>query len=322
MNYSSLSITKVILSSLSMLRLQRGLKYIFVFHDVSPANAHQHYSVYSTEVTVFQNQINWLKKHFYIVSLDELVENNSIKENCASIVFDDGFKSIRDYAFPILHKTSIPFTVFVNKHAVINNWLWCSNLFMAHKNADAAYLKRIYDHFSFTRLSFEEFRRAPGEAIITANKLMSNYDIFFDEKYSTQPTYLTESDLKFLIDNQCVVGSHTTNHKLLSNCTDQDLEEEIVINSEFLKELTGKAIDHFAIPFGFEGTFDNRTVSLARKHHTHLYSTERTYFDTSRNDSSILPRLGIRNESLSNLAYTVNIPLVINLRNKLIKQWN
>jgi hypothetical protein len=187
MNYSSLAITKVILSSLSMLRLQRGLKYIFVFHDVSPANAHQHYSVYSTEVTVFQNQINWLKKHFYIVSLDELVENNSIKENCASIVFDDGFKSIRDYAFPILHKTSIPFTVFVNKHAVINNWLWCSNLFMAHKNADAAYLKRIYDHFSFTRLSFEDFNRAPGEALITSKKLESNYDIFFDEKYSDLP---------------------------------------------------------------------------------------------------------------------------------------
>jgi|694.fasta_scaffold03109_15 peptidoglycan/xylan/chitin deacetylase (PgdA/CDA1 family) len=302
-----------------MLRLQRGLKYIFVFHDVSPANAHQHYSVYSTEVTVFQNQINWLKKHFYIVSLDELVENNSIKENCASIVFDDGFKSIRDYAFPILHKTSIPFTVFVNKHAVINNWLWCSNLFMAHKNADAAYLKRIYDHFSFTRLSFEDFNRAPGEALITSKKLESNYDIFFDEKYSALPTYLTETDIKFLIDNQCVIGSHTTNHKLLSNCTDQDIEEEIVINNEFLKELTGKTIDHFAIPFGFEGTFDARTVSLAKKYHAHLYSTERTCFNNHHNQSAVFPRLGLRNENLTNLVYAINLPLAVNLRNRFFK---
>ncbi|MEO7989463.1 MAG: polysaccharide deacetylase family protein [Chryseolinea sp.] len=322
MNYISSTITKAILSSFPLLDLQKGLKYIFVFHDVSPADAHQHYPVYSTEVTVFQNQINWLKKHFRIVSLAELVKDDSNKDNCASIVFDDGFKSVRDYAFPILQKTSTPFTVFVNKHAVVNNWLWCSNLFMAHKNADAGYLKKIYDHFAFTDLSYEDFNRAPGEALITRKKLKSNYDIFFDEKYSSQPTYLTETDIKFLIDNQCVIGSHTTNHKLLSNCTDQDLEEEIVINNEFLKQITSKTIDHFAIPFGFDGTFDTRTVSLAKKFHTHLYSTERTHLSKHHNHSSVYPRIGIRNENLSNLAYAINLPLVVDLRNTLLKIWS
>jgi hypothetical protein len=119
---------------------------------------------------------------------------------------------------------------------------------MAHKNADAAYLKRIYVHFSFTRLSFEDFNRAPGEALITSKKLESNYDIFFDEKYSALPTYLTETDIKFLIDNQCVIGSHTTNHKLLSNCTDQDIEETLHAFSETKAKLDAGAYRVEMIP--------------------------------------------------------------------------
>ena len=192
---------------------------------------------------------------------------------------------------------------------------------MAHKNADTRYLKKIYDHFAFTELSYEDFIHEPGEAVLTAKKLKSNYDIFFDEKYSNQPTYLTETDLQFLIDNQCAIGSHTTNHKLLSNCTDQDLEEEIVINNEFLKQLTGNTIDHFAIPFGFEETFDARTVSLAKKYHSHIYSTERNHLSKHHNHSAVYPRIGIRNENLINLAYAINLPLAVDLRNRLLKTW-
>ncbi len=177
-----MKLTENILSSFKITSFKSGLKYIFVFHDVSSMQSHQFYPVYSTEIQVFEDQIDWIRNFFHVISLNEIVENNietRTKKNYASIVFDDGFESVRSNAFPILKKKKLPFAVFVNQNAVNNNWLWCSNVFLAHKYADKMYLKKVFEHFSFTDITFEVFEKSPAELLILKKKTKKRLLDFF-----------------------------------------------------------------------------------------------------------------------------------------------
>jgi len=176
-------------------------------------------------------------------------------------------------------------------------------------------LGKIYDYFSFSDLSYETFRLAPADALFSRNKLGDRYDVFFDERYSSKPIYLDKNDLALLMQEDCLLGSHTVNHKLLSACDDITLEDEIFGNKIFLEELTGRPVEHFAIPFGFESTFDSRTMTLAKRYHSFIYSTERKFFYESH--YSPLPRIGLRNENVQALTYVVNLTLAIGLKNRI-----
>jgi len=86
---------------------------------------HNH-PVYSTDIDVFKGWFYGCQKHFKIVSLDEITNEdhlNDYPQNLAAIVFDDGFYSLKRNCVSIFVRADIPFTIFVNQTAVQENWL-------------------------------------------------------------------------------------------------------------------------------------------------------------------------------------------------------
>lgn len=101
-------------------------RVIFIYHDVSdPEDAH-HTELYSTPIDVFRQHLEFLTRHFRLVSLDDILSPNvdGRKERLAAITFDDGFLSVKDSAFPLLAKQGVPFTVFLNRLAITENRLY------------------------------------------------------------------------------------------------------------------------------------------------------------------------------------------------------
>ncbi len=82
---------------------------------------------YTIPFGVFQEQVNYIKKHYQVVSLDEYVvhlEKTRSSGNLAAITFDDAYTSYADLVVPFLKRLNIPSAVFVctNYLGKSNEW--------------------------------------------------------------------------------------------------------------------------------------------------------------------------------------------------------
>lgn len=71
----------------------------------------------------FRNQIDWLRQHFDIVSLEDaqlLIAAGENSRPTVSITFDDGYVENCDKAIPWLVKEQIPFTYFVTTDNILS----------------------------------------------------------------------------------------------------------------------------------------------------------------------------------------------------------
>jgi len=94
--------------------VKRYRTIILTYHRVRNDNKDSHISV-STDN--FKKQMEYIKKHFNVISLDTLIKNiektsDTLMDNVA-ITFDDGYKDNFLYAYPILKKHRLPATIFL-----------------------------------------------------------------------------------------------------------------------------------------------------------------------------------------------------------------
>jgi peptidoglycan/xylan/chitin deacetylase (PgdA/CDA1 family) len=306
-----------ILSRNIILPLVKKARYIFLFHDVSVGPSIYSHPIYSSDFIVFQRSIKWIQDNFKIVALDKLTDENYRDEcsrNLASIVFDDGFNSVLECVFPLFNQKQIPFAVFVNQTAIEENWLWCNNLWMAIKQNDLDYLRKIYDQYvAHNEISFETFIVDPVTCLSDNKLLTDDYSVFFAPKFASQKVYLNAKDIKFLHSKGVLIGNHTKNHKHLSTCSNETIKQEIVENKLYLQGLLDCEINHFAIPFGFHTTYNDYAIKVAKETHKFVYDTEKNRLKTAC--QRLVPRISLVNEEVSALASYVNYPIIRNITN-------
>ena len=303
-----------ILSKNIVLPFAKNKRFIFLLHDISLKDKWHNHPVYSTDFDVFKQMVEWLQKHFKIVSLDDIMNENykaDYPQNLAAITFDDGFYSVKELAFPYLSERHIPFTIFANQTAIQDNWLWCSNLMMALNRNDRAYLSKIYDHYKADKImDFDAFIKDPVTCLSDNGLLNDDYSVFYDVKFTQYKVYLDENDIKELDTEGVTIGNHTKTHKHLASCSHEALDAEILGNKKYLESLLNKKIEHFAIPFGFHTTYNDYAIDLAKKAHQYVYDTEK---NRVKNTLRLVPRMGLQNETTAKLFSYVNYPILRNV---------
>src|SRR6266567_7333200 len=89
----------------------RSLSVILNYHSIHPTHGT------STRPEDFSRQIEYIKKHFTVISLRDFhalrTAGKSLPERVAMITFDDGYQDNYDYAYHILKGQELPATVFV-----------------------------------------------------------------------------------------------------------------------------------------------------------------------------------------------------------------
>lgn len=91
---------------------------ILFYHRV----ADEHPNAWTIGTRAFARQIEWLRRRFDIVSLEEAQSRIAAGHNdrpTACITFDDGYADNRRSAIPLLLKHAIPFTYFVSTNHVL-----------------------------------------------------------------------------------------------------------------------------------------------------------------------------------------------------------
>lgn len=295
-------ILKKLISFFPFLLFKKGNRVIFIYHDISDSNSvHHSANQYSTTISNFRKQLNFIYRNFTLISIDEIIKDNLPKnKNYASIVFDDGFESIQKNANPLLKKLEIPYAIFANKNAVLNNQVWLSDLKIESnfiENKGKVELLLGYSIEVNTSDDLIEF--------LKNNKEFNNKLRQFNFIRSAEKIYLNVEDLVKLKKEGVVIGSHTCNHPVLSNCSEDIQFKEINDNKKFLDEVLQQNTIHFAHPFGKKEHFNETTMkSLKEIGHKYAYTSNPDFIKTS--DSYFIPRMGILNQSVSEMRFMIN----------------
>ena len=119
---------------------------------------------------------------------------------------------------------------------------------------------------------------------------------------------MTFEDMRNLIKNGHYIGSHTMNHKRLSELKfEKDLYDEIVISKLILEKELKISVEHFAFPFGDINSISAQAMKLASQYYKYIYSGVRGL------NTLKVKRHAIRRESLNiSLNFSYNMLLANN----------
>jgi peptidoglycan/xylan/chitin deacetylase (PgdA/CDA1 family)/GNAT superfamily N-acetyltransferase len=305
MNIFKFLAIKSLLSNQVLLKVSKGNRFVFLLHDISAVSENHHSFHYSTTPEVFEKQINLLSRLFEIIPLDRIVSDESLPsgKNYAAITFDDGFYSVFKTARPLLKRLGIPYTVFLNKSAVEENQIWVTNLQIQRK--ERSYANKLGE-LAGLKLPLEEdtlFEMISGGKF--SNKFRDTYKL----ADAGDKIYMSQEEIKTLIEEGVTIGNHTMDHFVLSSCDPSLMHEQISENATYMNEQFDIRSPHFAIPFGNKSHYTDEVIHEIRKTgHAHIYSTNAARF--KENDvltkNFLVPRIGVFNQSPMEMMFTIN----------------
>jgi peptidoglycan/xylan/chitin deacetylase (PgdA/CDA1 family) len=229
------------------------------------------------EENSFNMQLEYLKKHFEIISLSEAVErmrNGEIKRPTAVITFDDGYQNNFDVAFPILYRERMPATIFLTTGLInTNDTVWYCRFNLALSQTRRPHIEWNGFKFDLSTLDLKaEASAAIQESLkkLEDPKLMATIGNIILE-LGDDPDCPIEIGSPFrMLDKKAIgemaasglieFGAHTHHHTSLSQLSDEERHNEIRQSTNAIDELTGAPCRYFAYPNGRAEDYNRKTI--------------------------------------------------------------
>jgi peptidoglycan/xylan/chitin deacetylase (PgdA/CDA1 family) len=190
-----------------------------------------------------------------------------------SVTFDDGYRDTYERALPILERLNVPCTIYVPTHAVTRElYAWWLGLRRLFKTKDVVAINAMNQSFSCPDT------KSKIAALRTVTTWVGHD---FHRKENLRQTLksngisLEELSDKYFLSGQeireiarrplSVIGAHSTSHAALSILTDHEVVPEMSDNRNFLENLIGREVSHFAYPYGTDNACGEREFAVARR---------------------------------------------------------
>jgi CelD/BcsL family acetyltransferase involved in cellulose biosynthesis/peptidoglycan/xylan/chitin deacetylase (PgdA/CDA1 family) len=236
--------------------------HIFIYHRVN-----DDYDPFlpAIPVAAFRRQMEFLKKHFPVLSLDELA-SNSFPQNgekyCVVITFDDGYRDNFLCAFPVLKTLNLPATIFLTTGCLDSGELpWYDQISWAFKltiqarldlshlgGPDASLagrserLQAMNNTLAWLRVINEGDRLRYIPQVLNALRVPA--------QLCTPNAMLNWEEVRQMHRHNIFFGAHTVSHPVLAKVSIDELKTEIVGSKNKIEEKLQRAVEHFAYPFG------------------------------------------------------------------------
>ena len=295
----------------------QGVGAILTLHHVRPARRGAFQPNRLLEVTpeFLTAVIRRLKRsNLDIVSLDEmyrrLVERD-FKRRFVCITFDDGYRDLLQYAWPILKKNNVPFALYVPTgfpDRIGELWWAALERVIANNDRIGLYIdgrdqrfdcitvddkRNIYNQLYWwlrTRPTEDELREAIRD-------LSARYGV--DMKALCDELCMTWEDIAELSRDPLVtIGAHTVNHPMLGKTTDRVARSEMEMSRVVIESAIGIRPEHFAYPVGDPASAGPREFAIAAElgFKTAVTTQAGVLFREHRNHLMSLPRLSLNGE--------------------------
>ncbi len=291
--------------------LGRGV--IFSAHRVQPARGE--YFQPNRNLTITPDFLESVILHmrklgFETLSLDDAYANLAGNDSSASrqpfvcFTFDDGYRDNWQWAYPVLKKHKVPFTVFVpSQFAEGRGVLWWEILERIIGSSQDVALDGVSPLPSITVAQKEKaFTALVGMLKSVAPPVAHDLVVKLAERNGLDTNAMCRdlimnwdelaefSRLEFV-----TIGGHTANHFRLSRLSDEIAEGEMREGLAILDSKLGKRPDHFSYPFGDPTSAGSREFEIAKRLGMKIaVTTNNTIIsDNHRATLTALPRLSL-----------------------------
>lgn len=274
-------------------------------------------------VNIFRSQIEFLRNHYQIVTLGEIVDavrsNKPFSERVALVTFDDGLKNNYNVAFPVLKHLGVPATIFLTVDLIgTKEILWFDECYLILREAAIRNLEpnlptadalehfragRIWDAYvvcveQMKRIGHEkrkfQLEKLRGYVPVDRARWLGNFGILdWDEIRCMKRSGLID------------FGVHTATHCILTELAEDRWEREIVEPKLKLEARLGTKVETFCYPNGRPAIdfHSGHMEYLRKKGYVCAFTTEGNIFSWPGADSMAIGRIPAGNDGTSDPAY-------------------
>lgn len=279
------------------LQLYRLMRYLYrkkiiilMYHGFTDKKVHEgieNNQGLHLDIEKFKSQIEYLKKYYNIISLNQLIQHYSngmkLPANPVVITIDDGYKSSYTLAYPILKQFSAPATIFlvtdfINKKEM----LWVDRIeYAINMTKSSSFSLKIGKDTSFFDLRDnnskeihyrriqKELKLIPQESI---GKIIESLERGLGQKLSIDKDIAEiyrplgwKEVLEMIKSGIISIGSHTCTHVVLTRCSPERMKKELFLSKQVIENKTGLSCRLFCYTNGQIGDFDYRTKKLLKE---------------------------------------------------------
>ena len=254
----------------------RPIGYIYMFHMVRPkSDLLAPIDELRVSPEYFEAFLREQQKHLDFISINDIVSHIGHKlrgeKPFGIITFDDGYEDNFTYAYPILKKLEIPFTIYVSAGLVNEGkTIWNYPLIIERiirKNGELIINGQKYycwmqeqKNETFGQLKSLLFS-LPYEHLQEEFKCI--FAPYIDESVFPNDTLSWEQIEELAREPLCTIGCHTMTHCRLTITDAVALEYELGESKRLLEHHIGKPVEHLSYPYGWKGDVSSEAKSYA-----------------------------------------------------------
>ncbi|MET1256758.1 polysaccharide deacetylase family protein [Aliikangiella maris] len=257
------------------------------------------------EANVFDMQLRYLKKHFTVLPVSEVMrkitQHEPLPPNVVSITFDDGYKDNLLNAAPILQQHQVNASVYIATNILYGEVFWWDRVIQIFAESQCAdfeieiesttyHVRRDRSGVEWLLAYLWQLNSEIKEQII--NQLLAGKNIVKDLSL----LYLNEQELQQITQYNFEVGAHTCSHPNLSLMKQSDIESELIGSKQTLERILQTEINGFAYPGGYIG---DQTIDVIKKLNFEYALTTITGVNSFEQNPYLIKRMGMPDSSLS-----------------------
>lgn len=250
-----------------------------------------------------------------VISLEEMHRryiSGEFKRRFVCITFDDGYKDLKQWAYPLFKKYQLPFALYIPTSFPdrLGELWWVALEAVIAKNSRIGMMVNGKDQFFGCGTAKE--KRELYDAIYRFLRSMKNEDELrrtvrdlaachgVDMPALCRDLCMDWQDIVDLAADPLVtIGAHTVNHKMLKKMTDEaSVRAEMEMSRAVLEAALGKRPEHLAYPVGDPTSAGPREFRIAAElgFKTAVTTRPGVLFKAHRDHLTALPRISVNGD--------------------------
>jgi peptidoglycan/xylan/chitin deacetylase (PgdA/CDA1 family) len=283
---------------------------VFSFHRISPEVDELWQPLHPDR---FKAILEYIVTNYKVVNLDTFMLSE-YKEPAdrpyAGITFDDGYKDILSYAYPLIEEYKLPFNIFIVTNCAetgIPPWTYVLDFMFAHsailENKVSKLLPQEFRKTSWGNINdrIEYAKQLKPFLKDCSNdfreKVVQGYIENFKDVTLPKDLLLTWDDIRFLKSRGVNIGSHSHTHPLLGKIEDESrISSEFRLSFDMLTEKLGEHPISISYPVG---SVDDRVKRIAKEVGYKLgFAVKQEEYNSDEQDIFEISRIELYNEGM------------------------
>jgi peptidoglycan/xylan/chitin deacetylase (PgdA/CDA1 family) len=256
---------------------------ILMYHGFTDKDRHdgiENYHGKHLYIKRFEEQVIYLKKNYNIISLAQLLafylEGKPLPARCVVITIDDGYSSNYSLAFPVLKKYEAPACIFITTDFVDQKcFLWVDRLEYAISKTQKTSLEINLNgqdlHFDLegtrARMNADQRIKSILKSLPASKQghMVERIEEHAQRSLSLAVMDGTHAPLSWediramQASGLVTIGSHSCSHAILTNCSQEKVNNELVRSKQRIDEMADSRCRYFSYPNGQKGDFNAST---------------------------------------------------------------